>query len=731
MKHDMKKMTTSFLWGMVVSVACGLAGCEASDFDFDDGWDTNRTDSSAVTVDTIQGIDASMYGKARMFPGLVDTLTEHRIADTLVALDLSRKYASMEDLCLKRLWLEDTEEAPQPIYSTGLFAGAGELVTIYVPEDVWGLTVQIGMQTEDLTHNNAGLREPVVYIQKALYPGKNTVRSSLGGYIWVLRDRNTEGAADTKIKFCGVYAAPDFIVGETDKAEWTNKIRTTTVPWLDIRGKHVTFSVERNRMEMYLASNPDFANEMEQAVKLWDELVYFYYHSLGMDEEAGRLPEMMPQFTDRFVFDVQLSVNDVRRMDNPQGLMFIKTAGLYDAMVTLDSVARQQLFNVYDQLVERYQPVQKPLSDSYDETFFVPIYRLAEYTWKQGINSGLGDMGISFTQAEPLALAFAGSDTVKYRSTDLTTWWNEKAKCNNKVFGLLPLVQIAKYESRYKQEEEWTAFRKLWTKVREEGYFSRSDLSFYSDLCEYFGVDLTPFLEHWGYTISDGVRSEMAKYPLLDKEIWKIEPSADDPYRNVQDYDVANHPVRVNRYEWEILALDSAGNVNEDTEYKNEKDKLFADNLIDGNPYTYWSSYLSPWENNYQDSPRSLPYYVIIDMGQSQTMDGFYYANGNVRCVSSFKVQATEATGFDLKEHELQEWHDIGQVSQTSVSGLKNERFVGFDKGRVSARYLRLVFDKPNLYEPSETDSLGMFEKYHQYRQQKFSEFGTYYKKGN
>ena len=115
MKHDMKKMTTSFLWGMVVSVACGLAGCEASDFDFDDGWDTNRTDSSAVTVDTIQGIDASMYGKARMFPGLVDTLTEHRIADTLVALDLSRKYASMEDLCLKRLWLEDTEEAPQPI----------------------------------------------------------------------------------------------------------------------------------------------------------------------------------------------------------------------------------------------------------------------------------------------------------------------------------------------------------------------------------------------------------------------------------------------------------------------------------------------------------------------------------------------------------------------------------------------------------------------------------------
>lgn len=176
MKYFMNKIAASFLWGTVMSASWVLAGCEASDFDFDDGWDVNRADSSAVTVDTIQGIDVSMYEKARLFPGLVDTLTEHRIADTLVELDLSRTYAGMEDLCLKRLSFADKEEAPQPIYSTGLYAGTGELVTIYVPEGVWGLTVQIGMQTEDLTNNNAGLREPIVYIQKALYPGTSVHR---------------------------------------------------------------------------------------------------------------------------------------------------------------------------------------------------------------------------------------------------------------------------------------------------------------------------------------------------------------------------------------------------------------------------------------------------------------------------------------------------------------------------------------------------------------------------
>ena len=77
MKYFMNKIAASFLWGTVMSASWVLAGCEASDFDFDDGWDVNRADSSAVTVDTIQGIDVSMYEKARLFPGLVDTLTEH------------------------------------------------------------------------------------------------------------------------------------------------------------------------------------------------------------------------------------------------------------------------------------------------------------------------------------------------------------------------------------------------------------------------------------------------------------------------------------------------------------------------------------------------------------------------------------------------------------------------------------------------------------------------------
>ncbi|MCD8317952.1 MAG: discoidin domain-containing protein [Paraprevotella sp.] len=730
MKHFIVNIAASFLGLIGFSASLMLGSCEASDFYFEDGWDGNSADSSAVTVDTLQGIDVSMYEKARMFPGLVDTLVEHRIADTLVSFDLSRVYAGMKNLCLSTLSSSDTKEAPQPIYSTGLYAGAGELVTIYVPEGVWGLTVQIGMQSEDLTSNNAGLREPIVYIQKALYPGKNTVRSSLGGYIWLIRDRNTPGQDGTEIKFCGVYAAPDFIVGKTDKAEWVKKIRSTTVPWLDIQSTYMIISVERSRMEMYLSSDPDFAAKMEQAVKLWDNLIFYYYHSLGMNEGDTNIPEMIPQFADRFIFDVQLSANDTRSINNPQGLMFVKTSSFYDAMIGLDSVSNQHLFNVYNLFLSKYHPQSTPFSETYKETRFVPVYRWAEQNWNDGNSDRLGDVGISLTQTLPWALKFAAADTVKYKSTDLDSWWKENGDYDKKVFGLLPLVQIAKYESHYRQEEEWNAYRTLWTRVREGKWSGGSDMTYITTLCDLLGVDLTSFFEHWGYTLPDEIRARVAQYPLLDKEIWKIDPAAADPFQKVGDYDVAHHPTRMDRTGWNIIALDSAGNTNEDIEYTNESSKLYVSNLIDGNPYSYWSSYLSPKKDNYQDSPYSLPYYVVIDMGKTQSIDGFYYANGSTRCVSSFRVQTTDASDFSLQDQASQTWRDIGKASQTTETARKNERYVDFDAGKVSARYLRLVFDNNNLYTPSKKDTLGLFEQYHQYRQQKMSEFGTYYYKG-
>ena len=160
---------------------------------------------------------------------------------------------------------------------------------------------------------------------------------------------------------------------------------------------------------------------------------------------------------------------------------------------------------------------------------------------------------------------------------------------------------------------------------------------------------------------------------------------------------------------------------------KGVKTRTRSINLLDGNPYSYWSSYLSPNNGGHQDSPSELPYYVVIDMGKEQTIDGFYYANGDARCISGFTLQTTDASGFGLEQHGEQEWRTLYVLEQTLDGLLKNEQFIDFPQP-VTARYLRLVFDKPNLFVPNEGDEEN-FEKFHKDRQQMFSEFGTFFYK--
>ena len=102
------------------------------------------------------------------------------------------------------------------------------------------------------------------------------------------------------------------------------------------------------------------------------------------------------------------------------------------------------------------------------------------------------------------------------------------------------------------------------------------------------------FYEHWGMSVSGSEREYASRYPLLDKQIWKINPLSDDPFEDVGQYETSSFRYRVNRSAWKVAAWDSEGRENEDKEYKSESDWKTADNLLDGNPYSYWSSYLSP-----------------------------------------------------------------------------------------------------------------------------------------
>lgn len=128
----------SFISCMFFMGSCNIA----YQYDIESGTEDDTADSTNVTIVTGEGIDVSMYESARIFPGLVDTLVDNTV-NTLLALDLSKRYIPAYDL--------DVQQVPRPIYSTGLYAGAGELITITINDNTMGLTVIIGSHLDDLT----------------------------------------------------------------------------------------------------------------------------------------------------------------------------------------------------------------------------------------------------------------------------------------------------------------------------------------------------------------------------------------------------------------------------------------------------------------------------------------------------------------------------------------------------------------------------------------------------
>lgn len=698
-----------------------LVGCDVTENDIDSGWDINKSDSSNVRVDTLDGTDVSMYEKARIFPGLVDTAKEVNVKDTMIALDLSKKYASMLELGLKNKASTLLADMPQPIYSTGLYAGAGEAVTITVPENVWGLTAQIGVQTEDLTKNNAGLRESIVYVQKTLYPGKNIIRSSLGGYLWIIRADQKIGDPITNLKIENVYSAADFILGQTNPDEWAKKVRTTTVPWMDLRGEHFTFSVDRQRMLQYLDADPRFAVKLEKSLTVWNQFLKTFYASYGLREgEVGNLPEI-PLFPERFVFDVQLSNNSVIKYDNKQALMMVNTNRLYENLVDLDSLAAMNVLGVYRQFYAKYKQ-SYGLEDwwRYD---MVPLFRQSQANVRSGLASSISDLGINFNENVPSMISYAAADSAKSVYREIKS---------SQAPGLLAMIQLAEYGTHYQHDQEWNVFTQLWNESRKrKRYYKESGLFQY--ICNYFRCNLAPFFEHWGLDVSDEALVTAYQYPLLDKEIWKIDPLSPNPYAEVGNYDKSKYRFRVDRSGWQILATDASGNDNEDNQSSKSSEQHLASGMIDGDKGTYWRNYLESPKNNMQDSPYEQPYYVVIDLGKDVPIDGFYFANGNIGYnwqVNGFRVQTTNARDFELQDHLQQTWSDLGEVGteKTPQRGFYNEQFYKFYNGSHTVRYLRLVFDKPNraTYETAKITE-EQFKDNHMDRRQQIAEFGVYY----
>ncbi|MBF0651526.1 discoidin domain-containing protein [Dysgonomonas sp. GY75] len=665
-------------------------------YDIEDGLDDNSKDGPNITVETDEGIDVSMYEEARIFPGLVDTLKEKHIEATIV-LDLNKNYTDSITLGVSKV--------PEPIYSTGLYAGAGEKITIFVEGQTMGLKVTIGAHMDDLTSLNPYLRLPVVSITQALFPGENIIKSPLGGTIWIQRSKGLTQGGSCTLKFERVYQAADYVRDETNIQEWKSKVSETTVPWLEIRGKHFAFTVPKSRI---LDNLDDISSNLEDAVIWWDEAIEeFYYDYYGL-KSGNDVPQKQraPEFPIRVVLDVQILNNLYLRSSNyavvamNNNYMFNELFDL-KTLKTGNSVALYRAVNSMFAYRTRLNPWPANLSNVISS---IPLYRIGQKGFPdEGTFGNIFPGEDNITALFPKALDFAMADSSKWLGNEQSTAFG--------AFQLLGLVQLANYNNT-----DWEVMKALNMKAKEERYIDNSDISyFFRSLCDHFQQDFSPFFDQWGMELPDAVRKygKENNYPLMNKKIWEFNPLNPQP---VSDYNGSNYYYRHDRSQWEIYAFDRNYNDN------SSSSSYTAEKIIDGNKS-------SVWYNGKDGAGQSLllPYYIIIDLHEQTWIDGVYLANGNSNDrMSDLHI---EYIGNDVGDpyNPTLSWTTLIQVTDPTVfkPNLKNERFFGCS--RTLVRYLRIKIENENTIvpDPALTDQ----EKQELKRRHGLAEFGTYYKK--
>src|SRR5690606_39559282 len=160
-------MKRLFKYMLFFAVAFSIASCGKYGDDFEDGYQTGDPTGEDNRDTNMNYVDRSLYDRARIYPGMVGA-NVRRIPDTTIMLDLNFKWVKSSDLRVNG--------APSPLYSTGLYAAAGENIRITVPPGVLGLTVQVGAHRANVTGKDPLRRDPIIYTVKEI--GRASCRES-------------------------------------------------------------------------------------------------------------------------------------------------------------------------------------------------------------------------------------------------------------------------------------------------------------------------------------------------------------------------------------------------------------------------------------------------------------------------------------------------------------------------------------------------------------------------
>ena len=131
--------------------------------------------------------------------------------------------------------------------STGLYAPAGEIITITVAEGtpyyaIGGepeLYVQVGIYNYTTISKPYLARPPVISFRQELLIGENVITSPTGDLIHFISHKNGYRDSKVELTIAGGVEAPYFILGRDTNADYINTIRDKPASWAEIQSNYM------------------------------------------------------------------------------------------------------------------------------------------------------------------------------------------------------------------------------------------------------------------------------------------------------------------------------------------------------------------------------------------------------------------------------------------------------------------------------------------------------------
>ena len=119
--------------------------------------------------------------------------------------------------------------------STGLYAAAGETITVTIPENLAdkGYAVRIGCHSDTLYHLDKWQRAPDITRSVTLATAVTRTASAFGGLIYLEVPGRAKDDAPFSVKIENAVPAPLFVLGKDSDAKW-KELRQRPAPWAEL-----------------------------------------------------------------------------------------------------------------------------------------------------------------------------------------------------------------------------------------------------------------------------------------------------------------------------------------------------------------------------------------------------------------------------------------------------------------------------------------------------------------